>query len=141
MSLTLDDLVASMMRNATYIEQATQELIPDDTMDLLKGTRKGKSDVKQMSHILGVSEVQVRKKAREQRLIAVTQGQQAKLVGHINALGIYLRKFVIENVAARDDVTLDTKFLGKFTLMRDTTPDYGSLYPKKIIYEPSGLLA
>ena len=40
-------------------------MMPDDTLDLLKGTRKGKSDVKQLDHIVGVSDLKSRAKAKE----------------------------------------------------------------------------
>ena len=46
------------MKNANYIDQITNEMIPDDTLDLLEGTRKGKSDVKTRDHIVGVSDLQ-----------------------------------------------------------------------------------
>ena len=46
------------MKNTNFIEQITNEMIPDDTLDLLKGTRKGKSGVKTMDHIVGVSDLQ-----------------------------------------------------------------------------------
>ena len=44
-------------------------------MALLQGARKGKSDVKEMVHILGPSEVNVRIKAKELRTRAVTQSK------------------------------------------------------------------
>ena len=43
--------------------------------DLLKGTRKGKSNVKDMDHIVGVSNLLTRQKAKEQRDRAVTQSK------------------------------------------------------------------
>ena len=46
MALNENDLIASLLRNQTYLSQITEEMLPDDTLDLLKGTRKGKSDVK-----------------------------------------------------------------------------------------------
>ena len=58
MSLSENEVIASLMKNANYIEQITNEMIPDDTLDLLKGTRKGKSDVKTLDHIVGVSDLQ-----------------------------------------------------------------------------------
>ena len=75
MSLGLEDLIASMMRNPSYVEQACQEIHPDDTMALLQGARKGKSDIKEMVHILGPSEVNVRIKAKELRTRAVTKSK------------------------------------------------------------------
>ena len=58
--LTENDLIASMMKNSSYMEQVTADMIPDDTMDLLKGTRKGKNDVKSLEHIVGVSDLLAR---------------------------------------------------------------------------------
>lgn len=108
MSLGLDDLIASILRNPSYVEQVYQEIHPDDTMALLQGARKGKSEFKEMYHILGPSEVNVRIKAKELRTRAVTQIKMQQLTSCINALGIYLRKFIVENVNTQEDVTLDT---------------------------------
>ncbi len=72
MSLTENDLIASLLRSPTYLSQITEEMLPDDTLDLLNGTRKGKSDVKQLDHIVGISDLQSRQKARDQRIKAVT---------------------------------------------------------------------
>lgn len=44
----------------------------DDTLELLHGTRKGKSEVKNMSHIIGASELNARTKATEAKARAVT---------------------------------------------------------------------
>lgn len=60
------------MRNANYVDQVTSEMIPDDTLDLLKGTRKGKNEIKTLDHIVGVSDLAVIQKAKEQRKRAVT---------------------------------------------------------------------
>ena len=53
--LNENDLIASLLKSEAYVSQVTEEMLPDDTLDLLKGTRKGKSDVKDMDHIIGVS--------------------------------------------------------------------------------------
>ena len=45
--------------------------LPDDTLDLLKGTRKGKPFIKNLDHIVGVSDLQTRSKAKQQRQKAV----------------------------------------------------------------------
>ena len=42
------------------MEEVTREMLPDDTMDILNGTRKGKSDVKTLEHIMGVSDINTR---------------------------------------------------------------------------------
>ena len=52
------------------------------------------------------------------------------------ALGVYLRKFMLEYLE-RSDVTLDTQSFGKFSLVADPEADAESLYPKKIVYEPN----
>ena len=57
------------------------------------------------------------------------------------ALGVYLRKNVIDHMHRENDVCFDAGNFGKFTLTRDPDADIDSLYPKKFIYEPSGLLA
>lgn len=48
----------------------------DDTLELLGGTRKAKPGIKEMDHILGVSNVISRKKAKEQRFKAVAHSKQ-----------------------------------------------------------------
>ena len=67
MFLNENDLISSLLRSQPYVEEIIEELHPDDTLDLLKGTRKGKSEVKEMDHIVGVSNLQTRQKAKEQR--------------------------------------------------------------------------
>lgn len=77
MSSTLSeiDLIASLLKNETYVSQITDEMLPDDTLDLLKGTRKGKNEIKDMDHIVGVSNLLTRQKAKEMRTRAVTQSK------------------------------------------------------------------
>ena len=58
--LTEEDLIASVLKTHAYLDVVTEEMMPDDTLDLLKGTRKGKSFVKQLDHIVGVSDLMVR---------------------------------------------------------------------------------
>lgn len=41
----------------------------------------------------------------------------------------------------KDEVTLDTHHFGKFSLVDDPDADEESLYPKKLVYEPSSLFA
>lgn len=61
MSLTESDLISSLLTSPSYIEQITSEMLPDDTADLLvKSGRKGKSDVKQLEHIVGISDLMTR---------------------------------------------------------------------------------
>ena len=73
--LTENDLIASLLKSEAYVSQATEDMIPDDTLDLLKGTRKGKSDVKDMDHIVGVSNLLTRQKAKDLKARAVTQSK------------------------------------------------------------------
>ena len=77
MSSTLSeiDLIASLLKNEAYVSQITEEMLPDDTLDLLKGTRKGKNEIKDMDHIVGVSNLLTRQKAKEMRTRAVTQNK------------------------------------------------------------------
>ena len=99
--MTIDekDLIASLLRGQNYLEQITEELCPDDTLDLLNGTRKGKSTtVKDLDHIVGVSDLQTRQKAKEMRLKAVTQGKTKQLLKSLIAMGIYLRKSVLDHL-------------------------------------------
>ena len=56
------------------------------------------------------------------------------------ALGIYLRRFFVEH-NERSNIALDTQSFGKFSLVDDPDADPESLYPKKIVYEPQGILA
>lgn len=64
-NLNESDLIGSLCRSQSYLEQITEELIPDDTLDLLKGTRKGKNEIKDRDHIVGVSNLLTRQKAKE----------------------------------------------------------------------------
>ena len=57
-------------------------------------------------------------------------------MGCLRALGIYLRKFVIEQLEKEADVAIDAKGFGKFRLTADPDASQDSLYPKKIVYEP-----
>ena len=64
MALNESDLIGSLLRGQAYLEQITTEMVPDDTLDLLKGTRRGKSEVKQLDHIVGISDLLSRQKAQ-----------------------------------------------------------------------------
>lgn len=44
----------------------------DDTLDLLGGTRKAKPGIKEMDHIVGISDLESRRKAKEQKVKSVT---------------------------------------------------------------------
>ena len=51
-----------------------------------------------MDHIVGVSDLLSRQKAKDQRLKGVTLSKQKQLVRVISAIGIYLRRFVTEHM-------------------------------------------
>ena len=55
------------------------------------------------------------------------------------ALGVYLRKLFIDN-KERDNLSIDTNGFGKFTIVNDPDADADSLYPRKIIFEQTGML-
>ena len=103
-------------------------MLPDDTLDLLKGTRKGKNEVKNLDHIVGISDLQSRQKAKDQRLKAVTTLKTSQLQKTLMALGIYLRRFFTENIE-RDNLQLDTHYFGKFSIVADPDADIDALYP------------
>ena len=73
------DLIASLLKSKTYLDQITTEMVPDDTMDLLKGTRRGKSEVKHLDHIVGISDLLSRQKAAVQKQRAVTVTKKVQL--------------------------------------------------------------
>ena len=57
MVLTEVDLIKSLLMQPLYMNNITQEMIPDDTCDLLvMHGRKGKSVEKGMSRIVGTSD-------------------------------------------------------------------------------------
>ena len=57
------------------------------------------------------------------------------------ALGVYLRKNVIDHVSKVGDICFDAGSFGKFKLVHDADADSENLYPKKIVYEAPGSLA
>lgn len=57
------------------------------------------------------------------------------------ALGVYLRKNVIDHMQKDSDVCFDAGSFGKFKLVHDAEADSENLYPKKIVYEAPGALA
>ena len=59
MLLNESDLIASLLRNQSYVDQIIPEMIPDDTQDLVK-QRKGKGGCDQLDHIVGISNLQAR---------------------------------------------------------------------------------
>ena len=56
------------------------------------------------------------------------------------ALGVHLRKFITENVNEDQSVTTDSGCFGKLALVKDEFADYRTLYKKKILFEPTGVL-
>ena len=140
MVLTENDLIASMLKNQAYVDQVTTEMLPDDTLDLLKGTRRGKSEVKGLDHIVGISDLASRQKAKEQRQRAVITNKTVQLQKSFIAFSLLLRKFFVENID-KEHIIMDTQYWGRFTLMRDPDADEDTLYPKKITFEPTGLMS
>ena len=118
------------------MEAIEDEMLPDDTNDMLNGSRKGKHEVKYYDHIMGVSELQTRQKAKQQKQKAVIVAKQGQLLRCLMALGVYLRKFFMEHLD-RTEITIDTQFFGRFCMLQDPDADVDSLYPKKIVYEPN----
>ena len=57
------------------------------------------------------------------------------------ALGVYLRKFVVNSFDKDCATSIDTGSFGRFTLSPDPESQSDSLYCKKLIFEPSGGLA
>ena len=115
-------------------------MLPDDTLDLLKGTRRGKSEVKGLDHIVGISDLASRQKAKEQRQRAVITNKTVQLQKSFIAFSLLLRKFFVENID-KEHIIMDTQYWGRFTLMRDPDADEDTLYPKKITFEPTGLMS
>ena len=93
-----------------------------------------------LDHIVGVSDLQTIQKAKDQRRRAVTIGKTGQMQRCFMALGVYLRKFFIEYIE-KPDYAIDTQSFGKFTIVADPDADPESLYPNKIVYEPTGLLS
>ena len=53
MALTSLDVVNSLFKDPSYVNTVLEEMLPDDTMELLQGTRKGKSEVSRLDHLKG----------------------------------------------------------------------------------------
>ena len=56
------------------------------------------------------------------------------------AIGVYLRKAVIDNMQNEVGVVIEVAPFGKFTLLPDPEANY-TLYPKKILFEPNAAIA
>lgn len=78
-TLTEVDLISSLLHHQTYLEEITEEMNYDDTLDLLGGTRKAKPGIKDMDHIVGVSDLISRQKAKDAKMKTVTLGKQKQL--------------------------------------------------------------
>ena len=76
MVLSETDLIRSLLMQPLYLANITQELIPDDTNDLLVlHGRKGKSLEKGMHRIVGTSDKLFAERARELKAKAVTRSK------------------------------------------------------------------
>ena len=56
------------------------------------------------------------------------------------AIGVYLRKLLVEYISNESPVCLDAGSFGKIYLVNDPDAGDDSLYPKKLVYEPMGVL-
>jgi len=139
------DLIVSLLRHQTYLEEITEEMTYDDTLDLLGGSRKAKPGIKNMDHIVGVSDLVSRQKAKEMKLKSVTLGKQKQLLRCVAALGVYLRRFVIDNLSKQNAMAADISLFGKFTLVPTNSDaangDRDALYSKKLVFDPNSNIA
>ena len=78
MVLSEADLIRSLLVQPIYLNNITQELIPDDTNELLVVSgRKGKSLEKNLNRIVGTSDQMFAERARELKVKAVTRTKEA----------------------------------------------------------------
>ena len=78
MVLSEADLIRSLLVQPIYLSNITQELIPDDTNELLVVSgRKGKSLEKNLNRIVGTSDQMFAERARELKVKAVTRTKEA----------------------------------------------------------------
>ena len=75
-SLNETDLIASLLKHQSYLEEISEEMTYDDTLDLVGGSRRGKPGIKNMDHIVGVSDLASRQKANAQKIKSVTLNKQ-----------------------------------------------------------------
>ena len=61
----------------------------------------------------------------------------------MKVLSQYLRKQIVNHLRINNekDVCFDLGGFGKIYLLNDSDADYESLYPKKLVHEPTGILA
>ena len=135
--LNNDDFVASLVKQQGYLDEIAEEMGQDDTLELLGGTRKAKPVVKQMEHIQGVSDLTAKQKAREARSKSITLSKQKHLNRCLTAVGVYVRKFIIDHLHDEGDYAVDAGPFGRFSLMQNADAGPDALYQKKIVYDPS----
>ena len=135
-TLSETDLILSLCKQPAFLEQIVEELAPDDTLELLNGTRKAKSDVQNLEHIVGASDMNARIKAKEARLKSVTQTKSKQLQRMLLAIGVYLRKVVTQNLQSAEELSIVLPGLGRLSLGVDPAAPYDSLSVKKIKFEP-----
>ena len=108
-----------------------EELAPDDGDELFNGKRKGKSDLRDMDHIVGVSNMLGRQKAKEKIVRSVTFNKTKMLQFSLKVLSQYIKKKIVEHLRTKEeDVCFDLGGFGKISLLNDADADYDSLYPK-----------
>ena len=135
MVLSESDLVRSLLAQPQYFSAAMDELVPDDTNDMMeKYGRKGKSTEKHLNKIQGTSDGLFAEKAKELKIKAVMKGKGLQLSRCLLALGVYLRKLFLTNKTR--EFTVDCCF-GRFALVIDENADEDSLDTMKIEFEPA----
>ena len=79
-------------------------------------------------------------KANEQRLKAIQSTKTSQLQRCVVAIGVYLRKFFVENIHMQA-VSIDTGSFGTFCMVNDPDASEDTLYPKQIVYKPQGFIS
>ena len=119
-----------------------EELAPDDGDELFNGKRKGKSDLRDLDHIVGVSDMLGRQKAKEKIAKSVTFNKTKMLQFSLKVLSQHIKKKIVDHLRTKEeDVCFDIGGFGKIYMFNDADADYDSLYPKKLVHEPTGNLA
>ena len=79
MTLTQTDLIESLLKDEQYMKHAVGEMLPDDTLDLLNGTRKRKGSMGELEHLVGHSNKIAIVKADNMRVKTVTNMKRQQL--------------------------------------------------------------
>ena len=92
MSLNSQDLINSLVKDPVYVQQTLDEILPDDTNELLNGSRKGKSEVSQLDHLKGQSDKFARERANQLRIMKLISAQANCLLYHNFYSKIFAKK-------------------------------------------------